>query len=72
MLTSGQVKAARALLGWRQSDLAAMSGVAEISVKNMEREATDPRGSTLRKIETALEKAGCEFMVGGVKLKQPA
>jgi len=69
MLTAGQVRAARALLGWRQKDLAVESGVSEISVKNLEREAVDPRGSTLGKIERALEKAGVEFMVGGVKLK---
>ncbi len=69
MLTSAQVRAARALLGWRQADLAAKSGVAEISIKNMERGATDARGSTLRKIEAALENAGIEFMVGGVRLK---
>jgi predicted transcriptional regulator len=69
MMTVRQIKAARALLGWRQVDLAAMSGVAEISVKNLEREYTDPRTSTMAKIEAALEKAGVEFMPGGVRLK---
>jgi predicted transcriptional regulator len=70
MITVGQVKAARALLGWRQVDLAAMAGLSEVSIKNFEREATDSRGSTLNKIESALAKAGVEFIINGVKLNR--
>ena len=71
MLLPGQIKAARALLGLRQADLAAQAGVAEITVKALERGAGDPRVSTVEKVQRALEKAGAEFMVGGVKLKEP-
>ncbi len=60
-----QIRAARALLGWKQTDLAAASGVSEISVKNIERSATDARGSTLRKIQEALEAAGVEVIPAG-------
>ena len=72
MLTVGQVKAARALLGWRQVDLAAKAAIAEVSVKNLERGSSDPRSSTLRKVQYALEKAGIEFIVGGARLKDPS
>jgi predicted transcriptional regulator len=72
MLTAGQVRAARALLGIRQSDLAAQSGVAEITVKLFEGGARDARVSTAEKIRSALERAGVEFVEGGVKLKSAA
>ena len=69
MLTSGQIRAARALLGLRQVDLASKAGVAEVTLKTVEHGAGDPRLSTLTKIRGALEAAGIEFMVGGVRLK---
>jgi transcriptional regulator with XRE-family HTH domain len=62
VLTPAQIRAARALLGWRQLDLARASGISEISIKNIERGATDPRRSTLLAIQTALERAGVEFI----------
>jgi transcriptional regulator with XRE-family HTH domain len=65
MITANQIKAARALIGWRQADLASASGVSEISIKNIERGATDPRTSTLSAVARALEQAGIEFTNGG-------
>ena len=65
MITSGQIRAARALIGWKQTDLATSSGVAEISIKNIERGATDPRASTLAAIQAAFEKAGVVFLDPG-------
>lgn len=65
MIDSAQIRAARALLGWKQTDLAAASGVSEISIKNIERGATDPRASTLRAIQAAFEEAGLVFMERG-------
>jgi predicted transcriptional regulator len=65
MMTPAQIRAARALLGWKQTDLAAAAGVSEISVKNIERGATDARGSTLAKIQAALEAAGLEVIPSG-------
>jgi predicted transcriptional regulator len=62
MITPAQIRAARALLGWKQTDLSAAAGVSEISVKNIERGATDARGSTLGKLQTALEGAGIEII----------
>jgi predicted transcriptional regulator len=69
MITPGQIRAARALLGWKQTDLAREAGVSEISVKNIERGATDARGSTLGKIQAAFEAAGVEIIpLGGTSL----
>lgn len=67
MITAAQIRAARALLGWKQSELAAASGVSEISIKNIERGATDPRASTLNAIEAAFSQAGVIFMDPGVE-----
>jgi predicted transcriptional regulator len=55
------------------------SGIAEISIKNLERGATDPRASTLAAIQAAFEKAGVVFLDAGdvrdggegVRLKKP-
>lgn len=66
MITPAQIRAARALIGWRQADLAAASGVSEVSVKKIERGMTDARGSTLIKIETAFVAAGVIFLHPGV------
>ena len=58
VITIAQIRAARALIGWKQSDLARASGISEIAIKNMERGATDPRMSTLLAIERAFDEAG--------------
>jgi transcriptional regulator with XRE-family HTH domain len=80
MVTSGQIRAARALIGWKQTDLARASGVSEISIKNIERGVTDPRASTLEALQRAFEKAGVVFLEpgdirdggAGVRLAKPA
>ena len=65
MITGSQIRAARALIGWKQSDLAAASGVSEISIKNIERGATDPRASTLGALQAAFDRAGVIFLDPG-------
>lgn len=65
VITGAQIRAARALIGWKQTDLASASGVSEISIKNIERGATDPRGSTLSAIQEAFSKAGVVFLDPG-------
>lgn len=73
-----QVKAARALLSWSQSDLAAASGVSEPTIKRLE--ASDGeiggRAATAEAIRAALEAAGVEFIAengggAGVRLRKP-
>ena len=75
MILPSQIRAARALIAWRQVDLAKAAGVSEISIKNIERGATDPRVSTLNAIANALKKAGVIFTPEngdgpGVKLRK--
>ena len=65
MINAAQIRAARALLGWKQTDLAKAADLSEMSIKNIERGVTDPRRSTLEAIQTALESAGVLFLDPG-------
>jgi predicted transcriptional regulator len=73
-----QVKAARALLAWSQSDLASAAGVSVPTVARLETGDGDLGGrlSTITAIRAALEAAGVEFIPQngggpGVRLKSP-
>lgn len=66
MLTAKQIKAARALAGWTQGDLAKEAGVAAITIMTIEQGKSDPRQSTLGKIESAFDRVGIQFVKGGV------
>lgn len=59
-----QVKAARALLGWSQEDLAKQSGVSLPTIKRLEAADGDlgGRSETADAIRTALEQAGVQFI----------
>lgn len=65
VISPNQMRAGRALLGWKQTDLAAASGLALIVVKNIERGATDPRVSTISRIQAAFDQAGLVFLDDG-------
>lgn len=65
MITRVQIRAARALVGWSQMDLAQASGISQVAIKNLERGATDPRASTLTSIQDALDQAGVMFLEPG-------
>lgn len=69
MISPQQIKAARSLLDWKQSDLAQQAGLSLPSINNIERAIGSPRADTLAAIQHALEKAGIEFLTGGVRLK---
>lgn len=62
-----QIKAARALLDWSQSDLAAASGVSEPTIKRLESSSGElgGRSDTIAKIVAALEAAGVTFITAG-------
>ena len=64
MIRPAQIRAARALLGWRQEDLSKASGVGTATIYRIERSDTFITGyaSTLVRIQAALEKAGIEFI----------
>jgi transcriptional regulator with XRE-family HTH domain len=67
-----QLRAARALLGWSQSDLAAKAGLSRPTVKRAETENDLPVSDEAKaKMRAALEAAGVEFTNGdapGVRL----
>jgi predicted transcriptional regulator len=75
VVTTRQVKAARALLAWSQSDLAEKSHVSEPTIARLESADGElgGRADTIEKIRRALEKAGAEFTNGkrpGVRMRQ--
>jgi DNA-binding XRE family transcriptional regulator len=43
MISGKQIRAARALLGWKQRELAAAAALSEVSIKNAERGVVDSR-----------------------------
>jgi len=83
MMTSAQMRAARALLGIDQRQLAELSGVSLPTIRRMEASDGNVRGivDSLTKVVEALNAAGVE-LIGedapsleggrGVRLKQPA
>ena len=65
MISGKQIRAARALLGWKQRELAAAASLSEVSIKNAERGVVDSRGSTLNAIQRAFDRAGVVFLDTG-------
>jgi len=77
MITPRQIRAARALLGWSQQDLADKAIVSLNAVTRLERGEVDPRLSTITAVQKALAKAGVDFISAddrkgeGVRLVSP-
>jgi predicted transcriptional regulator len=72
-----QVKAARAMLGWSQEDLAGASDVSIPTIKRLEAQdgPLGGRSETALRIRSALESAGVEFIAEngggpGVRLRR--
>ena len=63
--TPEHCRAARALLGWSQAQLAEASGVATKTIADFEREERVPYKRTLTDIEAALREVGIDFTNGG-------
>ncbi|RLQ87094.1 helix-turn-helix domain-containing protein [Notoacmeibacter ruber] len=62
-MDEAQMRAARALLGWSQTELAEASGLSLPTIKRMEK--IGPRRSgfeTVEAVEHALEKGGVQFI----------
>ncbi len=62
MITGPQIRAARALLGWSQTDLADNAVISETALMKLETGRADTRTSTVIKVRQALEAAGVEFV----------
>ena len=83
MMTAGQLRAARALLGIDQKTLAELAGVSVPTIQRMEASQGNVRGvvESLTKIVDALNAAGVELIAEGaqstgggrgVRLKEPS
>ncbi|WP_307282528.1 helix-turn-helix domain-containing protein [Phyllobacterium ifriqiyense] len=72
-----QMRAARALLGWTQGELAKRSGVSEPTIKRMELLGPGrSAGDTIKAVQKAMENAGVQFIPengggAGVRLAKP-
>ena len=76
MITPEQCRAARALLGWSQQELADKAGVGIVTIHQLEAGTSQPRRATRDVLLRALEAAGVEFIDEngggpGVRLKKP-
>ncbi len=79
MIFTEQIRAARALLGWSQDDLANNASIGVATLRRLEGARGEIRGTaeTLWKIQKALEQGGVEFIDGddtkgpGLRLKTP-
>ena len=77
MVTTRQIKAARALLAWSQADLADRSGISEPTVARLESADGELGGreDTAQRLRAAIEAAGVKFIEEngggpGVRLKK--
>jgi transcriptional regulator with XRE-family HTH domain len=62
MPTIEQIRAARALLDWSQSDLADAAGLSQTGIARIENGTNQPNSGTLEKIRVAFEGADIEFL----------
>ena len=64
MLYAAQIRAARALLGWRQEELAGAANVGLSTIQKIEQTGGLVMGnvSTVMRLQQALEKAGIKFL----------
>jgi transcriptional regulator with XRE-family HTH domain len=69
VLTPDQIRAARALKNWSQSELARRVSMATPSIGNIEAGKHSPSLTTQEAIREAFDKAGIEFIENGVRHK---
>jgi len=64
LITSAQIRAARAMLDWSREDLSKKSGIGISALMRFEVAVGVPSGKiqTLQLVQDALEKAGIEFI----------
>ncbi len=67
MITGEQIKSARALLRWNQTQLAERAGISVETVKRLERMKgnVSAYAATVEAVEQAFETAGIEFLDNG-------
>jgi len=62
MITSGEIRAARAYLNWTRQKLADMTRLSLNSITRLERDEVDARSETVMAVRRAFEKHGIEFL----------
>ncbi len=62
IITISQCKAARDLLGWKQSDLSEKSSISESTIADFERGVRTLAARTMRDVKAAFEDAGVKFI----------
>ena len=62
MPTLEQIRAARALLGWSQHDLAGKADLSQTGIARIENGTNQPNSKTISKIEAAFDAADVEFL----------
>lgn len=68
-MTPAQCRAARGLLKWHQTDLAARARVAVSTIRTYEAERSVPKDVTVELLKRAFEDAGVEFLPGGCRVR---
>lgn len=73
MVTSEQIRAARALLRIEQADLARCARVSTTTIRRLEARggAGQIARATVEAVQRALEQAGAEFIENGVRVRRP-
>ena len=66
-MTGEQIRAARALIGWKAADLASASGVSMPTIQRLDatRGPVSGRYETVEAIRVALEAEGVQFIASG-------
>ena len=64
MITSAQIRAARAMLDWSREQLSTKSGIGISALMRLESAEGTPSGNirTFESVQKAIEKAGIEFI----------
>lgn len=69
-ITTAQIRGARGILNWSQSELAERTGISATSIGSIENGISTARANTLITIRKAFEDAGIEFIgLDGIKLR---
>ena len=69
-ITTAQIRGARGILNWSQSELAERTGISATSIGSIENGISSARANTLITIRKAFEDAGIEFIgLDGVRIR---
>jgi transcriptional regulator with XRE-family HTH domain len=70
MISTAQLRGARAMLGWTFNELTRRSKIHRRTIRKLEKGEAKPQRQTLARILAALAAGGIEFRDGGVRLSR--